>query len=106
MENPTSVDQSSIAELGRRAKLAARRVALATTDAKNAALLAAADLLVAATDDILAANANDLARAEASGATATQLDRLRLDATKIEGMAAGLRQVSSLPDPVGEVTEG
>ncbi len=106
METPAPVDQPTIAELGQRAKRASRLVALASTDTKNAALLAAADLLVAATDEILAANATDLARAEAAGATATQLDRLRLDARKIDAMAGGLRQVASLPDPVGEVTEG
>jgi glutamate-5-semialdehyde dehydrogenase len=96
----------TIPELGRRAKAASRHVALASTDVKNAALLAAADLLVNASGEILDANARDLARAEAGGATATQLDRLRLDHRKIEGMAAGLRQVAALADPVGEVIEG
>jgi glutamate-5-semialdehyde dehydrogenase len=96
----------TIPELGRRAKAASRQVALASTDVKNAALLAAADLLVNASGEILDANARDLERAEAGGATATQLDRLRLDHRKIEGMAAGLRQVAALADPVGEVIEG
>ena len=64
----------TIPELGRRAKAASRQVALASTDVKNAALLAAADLLVNASGEILDANARDLERAEAGGATATQLE--------------------------------
>ena len=97
---------ATIPELGRRAKAASRQLALASTDTKNAALLAAADLLLAASAEILEANARDIERAEAAGATRTQLDRLRLDHRKLEGMAAGLRDVATLPDPVGEVTEG
>ena len=95
-----------MAELGARAKVASRALALAGTDTKNAALLAAADLLLARETDVLAANARDVAAGEASGATPTQLDRLRLNAAKLRSMADGLRQVASLPDPVGEITEG
>ena len=73
---------------------------------KNDALLAAADLLVARTADILAANELDVARAQQSGTTATVIDRLRLNAARVEAMAAGLRQVAALADPVGEITEG
>src|SRR6188472_3005985 len=97
---------ASITELGRRARAASRQLALASTDAKNAALLGGADLLLAAAAEILDANARDLETAEAAGATRTQLDRLRLDHAKLEGMAGGLRQVATLPDPVGEITEG
>jgi glutamate-5-semialdehyde dehydrogenase len=93
-------------ELGRRAKTAARALATTTTDARDAALLASADLLVAATDDIVRANAEDVARAERIGAAPTVVDRLRLDAGRVEAMAAGLRQVAALPDPVGEVVAG
>ena len=93
-------------ELGRRASTAARALANTTTDARDAALLAAADLLVAATDDVLRANAEDVARAERIGAAPTVVDRLRLDAGRVEAMAAGLRQVAALPDPVGEVVAG
>jgi glutamate-5-semialdehyde dehydrogenase len=96
----------TMTELGRRARAASRQLALASTDAKNAALHAGADLLLAAASDILDANARDLRAAEASGATRTQIDRLRLDHSKLEGMASGLRQVATLPDPVGEITEG
>ena len=67
-----------VAELGRRAKAASRILATASTSAKDAALAAAADLLVQRTDDILAANASDVARAEEAGTTATVVDRLRL----------------------------
>ena len=95
-----------MAALGARAKVASRALALAGTDIKNAALLAAADLLLERETDVLAANARDVASGEASGATPTQLDRLRLNAAKLRSMADGLRQVASLPDPVGEITEG
>lgn len=93
-------------ELGRRVRAASRVLATASTATKDAALHAAADLLVARADDLLAANAVDVARAEADGATATVIDRLRLTPAKIEGMAGGLRQVAALPDPVGEVLDG
>jgi glutamate-5-semialdehyde dehydrogenase len=97
---------ASIIELGRRARAASRQLALAGTDTKNAALLAGADLLVGAAAEILDANERDLRAADAAGATRTQIDRLRLDPAKVESMAAGLRQVATLPDPVGETAEG
>ena len=97
---------SDVAELGRRAKAASRVLAIASTEAKDAALVAAADLLVERTAELLAANAEDVAREEAAGASATVVDRLRLSAGRVEGMAGGLRQVAALPDPVGEVTSG
>jgi glutamate-5-semialdehyde dehydrogenase len=97
---------SPVLDLGLRAKTASRALALAGTVAKNDALLAAADLLVARTADILAANELDVARAQESGTTATVIDRLRLTAARVEAMAAGLRQVAALADPVGEITEG
>jgi glutamate-5-semialdehyde dehydrogenase len=97
---------STIAEQGRRAKSASRALATASTELKNAALGAAADLLVERTDDLLAANAADVEREQAAGASATVVDRLRLSPVRVEGMAGGLRQVASLPDPVGEITEG
>ena len=105
---PDAVAQTSsaILELGLRAKAASRALALASTVAKNDALLAAADLLVARTADILAANELDIARAQQSNTTATVIDRLRLTAARIEAMATGLRQVAALADPVGEITEG
>ncbi|HEX6420177.1 MAG TPA: glutamate-5-semialdehyde dehydrogenase [Acidimicrobiales bacterium] len=97
---------SEIAALGARAKAASRVLATLSTETKDAALTAAADLLVERTDDLLAANADDVERAQAAGVSATVVDRLRLTAARVEGMADGLRQVAALPDPVGEVTEG
>ncbi|MBV9935168.1 MAG: glutamate-5-semialdehyde dehydrogenase [Actinobacteria bacterium] len=96
----------SIAELGARAKAASRVLATASTAAKDDALRAAADLLVEQAPDILDANAEDVARAEGDGVSTTVVDRLRLTAARIEGMAGGLRQVAALADPVGEVTDG
>lgn len=95
-----------MAELGARASAAARVLATTSTAAKDAALAAAADLLVARSAEILAANGEDVARAEADGATATVIDRLRLTEAKIGAMANGLRQVATLPDPVGEIVGG
>ncbi len=66
----------------------------------------AADALVANTDRILAANAEDLRCARAADTPAAMLDRLALDPKRVEGIAAGLRQVAGLPDPVGEVLRG
>ena len=96
----------SIAGLGRRARVASRALRLASTDQKNAALLSAADALVTAADHIIAANNADLDRAEASGTSLAVLDRLRLNPARVLAMAAGLRQVAALADPVGEVIEG
>ncbi len=96
----------TIAELGRRAKAASRRLATASTEAKGTALGGAADLLEERTDDVLAANAVDVARAEGEGVGATVIDRLRLTPSKVAAMAGGLRQVAALSDPVGEVLDG
>jgi glutamate-5-semialdehyde dehydrogenase len=100
------VETTPLADLGRRAKAASRVLATVSTEAKDHALRAAADLLVERSAEILAANARDVERAEQAGTTATVVDRLRLTAGRIEGMANGLRQVASLPDPVGEVVDG
>jgi glutamate-5-semialdehyde dehydrogenase len=97
---------STIPELARRAKAASRVLATASTEAKDAALHAAADLLVERTGDLLSANAEDIAREEAAGVSATVVDRLRLTAARIEAMAGGLRQVAALADPVGGITGG
>ncbi len=96
----------SIPELARRAKAASRLVARSSTDTRNDALATAADLLVADESAVLAANEQDLDNARANGIAATLLDRLQLTPGKIAGMADGLRQVATLPDPVGEVLDG
>jgi len=100
------VTTPSVAELGRRAKAAARHLARASSAEKDAGLLAAADLLVARTAEILRANASDVTRAGEEGVSTTVIDRLRLSPERVEAMAGGLRQVASLPDPVGEVLDG
>ncbi|MFN8076083.1 MAG: glutamate-5-semialdehyde dehydrogenase [Kineosporiaceae bacterium] len=88
------------------ARAASRALAVASRADKDAALLAVADALVAATDRILAANALDVAREEAGGMPAPMVDRLRLDASRVEAIADAVRHVASLPDPVGEVVRG
>jgi glutamate-5-semialdehyde dehydrogenase len=95
-----------VADLGRRAKAASRLLAGASTEAKNAGLVLAADLVLERSGEILLANAVDVARAETEGAAATVVDRLRLTPARVEAMATGLRTVAALPDPVGEVTDG
>ncbi len=95
-----------VADLGRRAKAASRVLASTSTETKDRALVVAADLVVARGDEILQANTADVARAESDGASPTVVDRLRLSAARLESMAAGLRKVAALPDPVGEVTDG
>jgi len=99
-------EPTPIVDLGRRAKAASRVLASASTGQKDDALRAAAELLVARTEDLLAANAADVARAEADGVSATVVDRLRLTADRVAGMAGGLEQVAGLADPVGEVLDG
>jgi glutamate-5-semialdehyde dehydrogenase len=97
---------TSLSELGQRAKAASLALALASTATKDAALAAAADLLLQRSEDILTANAADVERAKAEGVSATIIDRLRLSDARIASMAGGLRQVAGLADPVGEVVEG
>lgn len=102
----TSDLRADVHAAARRARVAARDLARLTADTKNTALLAAADALIAATDSIIAANADDLQRARTAGIGDAMLDRLALDAGRIGGIAAGLRQVAGLPDPVGEILRG
>jgi glutamate-5-semialdehyde dehydrogenase len=97
---------ASVIELGRRAQAAARILATSSTGAKDAALLAAADVLGERAPELLAANRADLAAASAAGMEAGPLDRLRLTDDRIRAMAGGLRQVAALADPVGEVLGG
>ena len=92
-------------ELARRAKGAARQLALADTAEKNAALCAAADALEASAQEILAANAEDLAAGKENGLSTALLDRLALSEERIRSMADGMRAVAALEDPVGRVLE-
>jgi len=95
-----------LTELARRAKEASRSLAVAPAGARVDALQRAADLLEERSAEILSANAADLERAREADADATSLDRLRLDTARVASMAAGLRAVAILPDPVGEVVDG
>jgi glutamate-5-semialdehyde dehydrogenase len=98
--------RQQVHDAARRARVAARVLAALPTVAKDHALHVAADALVANTDRILAANADDLKSARATDTPAAMLDRLALDPKRVQGIAAGLRQVAGLPDPVGEVLRG
>ena len=89
----------------RAAKEAARALALASTRAKNEALLQMARGLEEKMAPVLEANRADLERGRAAGLTSAFIDRLTLSEARIEEMAAGLRQVAALPDPVGETVE-
>lgn len=91
--------------MGKEAQLASEILAVTDTAQKNKTLLHAADLLIRETDGILAANAVDVKNAEEKGVSPAMVDRLRLNAARIEGMADGLRQVAGLNDPVGEILE-
>ncbi len=98
--------QTPIAELGRRARTASRRLARASSAARDEALHRSADLLEQQADQIIEVNGTDVRRAASAGADATSLDRLRLDHARLDSMAAGLRGVATLADPVGEVVDG
>ncbi|RNJ43520.1 glutamate-5-semialdehyde dehydrogenase [Mesorhizobium erdmanii] len=92
-----------MADIGRRARAAARPLAIATTAAKNAALLAMADAIVARQQDILDPNAIDVSNGEEAGLSASFMDRLKLTPARIRAMADGIREIAELRDPVGDV---
>ena len=98
--------EGSVREVAVRARAASHELATATRAVKDAALHAMADALVAASEAVLSANAEDVSRAETAGTPANIVDRLRLDESRLEAMAQGLRDVAGLPDPVGEVLRG
>lgn len=93
-------------DAARRARVAARVLGTLDTATKDRALHAAADSVLAQVDAVLAANAADLDAARAAGTPDAMLDRLALNPQRVDGIAAGLRQVAGLPDPVGEVLRG
>lgn len=92
-------------EVGRAARAASRAVARADTSAKNTALLAMADAIERDADKLLAANAADVAAAKDAGLDPALLDRLLLTPKGVTGMAEGLRQIATLPDPIGQMTD-
>ncbi len=95
--------QNTMLRLGRQAKLAARQLATATTAQKNAALQNAADELRENTATILAANGEDMKLAQAEGVGKARLDRIMLDASRLENIAKAIETIIELPDPVGGV---
>ncbi|MGX5826019.1 glutamate-5-semialdehyde dehydrogenase [Mesorhizobium sp. 43Arga] len=92
-----------MADIGRRARAAARPLAIASTAAKNAALLAMADAILAREQDIIDANAIDVSNGEESGLSASFMDRLKLTPARIRAIADGIREIAELKDPVGDV---
>ena len=98
--------RDAVHEVAGRAKQAARALATAPREVKDAALSALAEALVAGTPRIVAANAEDLERGERTGLAANLADRLRLDPPRIEAIAGAVREIVALPDPVGEVVRG
>ncbi|MCH1440434.1 MAG: glutamate-5-semialdehyde dehydrogenase [Rubripirellula sp.] len=88
------------------AKAASYQLATLDASVKNDWLMGSADALVASTDLIMEANQKDLTSAPDYGLTSAAIDRLRLDAERIESIATGLREIAMLPDPVGEVIDG
>jgi glutamate-5-semialdehyde dehydrogenase len=93
----------TIESICQQAKAASRRLALVSSSDKNAALQQVADRLWAEKDEILAANQADLEAARTAGLTPALLDRLMLNEKRLAGIIADLRQVTGLPDPVGEI---
>jgi len=92
-------------KVGQQARAASRQLARAHTNAKNAALLAMAIAIEADVERLIAENQKDLEAGKAKGLDAALLDRLELNPERIAGMAEGLRQIASLPDPVGEIED-
>ena len=101
----TELATTDLTAMGRAAKMAARRLALRSTEDKNSVLHAIADLLEDRGDRVLEQNALDVKDAEARGLSAALLDRLRLTEGRIASLAADTRRVAGLPDPVGTVID-
>ncbi|RWM17832.1 glutamate-5-semialdehyde dehydrogenase [Mesorhizobium sp.] len=92
-----------MADIGRRARTAARPLAVASTAAKNAALAAMADAILRNEQAILEANAIDMSNGQEAGLSASLMDRLKLTPPRIKAMADGIREIAALKDPVGDV---
>ena len=90
-------------DMGRRARAASHETALASTEQKNEALRAMVEALQTAAPDILLANQKDIAAAQDTGKPAAFIDRLKLDADRIEGMVNGIMSIAALDDPIGDV---
>ena len=107
MLEPIATDTNSIeslmGEIGRNAKVAARPLAIASTEAKNKALEAMAEAIENAESEILDANNVDVEKAKAAGISGSFIDRLILTPDRIRAMADGIRAIADLKDPVGDV---
>jgi glutamate-5-semialdehyde dehydrogenase len=101
-----AVQTRTVADICLDAKRASRALAQLDRGAKDAALVAIADALIARTPEILEANARDMEAGREAGLSAALLDRLALDAGRVAAMADGARQIAALDDPIGEVVEG
>lgn len=101
-----NTEREEVLSKARAAKAVAPQLAQLSTPRKNEILLAAAAALEESTEKILAANQQDIDEGRERGLSESLIDRLSLDAARIEGIAGGLRQVSGLQDPVGEVLRG
>ncbi|MEU3045128.1 MULTISPECIES: glutamate-5-semialdehyde dehydrogenase [unclassified Streptomyces] len=97
---------SPVAQAAHRARAAAADLAPLPRSAKDEALLAIADALEVRTAEIIEANAVDVERARAAGTSESVIDRLTLTPERVRAIAADVRQVAALPDPVGEVVRG
>ncbi len=96
---------SLMSKLGRQAREASAHMRMAGTRAKNDALICAAGVLRRECEEILAANAMDMHAAGDAGMEEALLDRLEMNADRVEAMAAGLEQIAALPDPVGAISD-
>ncbi|MER8862910.1 glutamate-5-semialdehyde dehydrogenase [Mesorhizobium sp. M0751] len=92
-----------MADIGRRARAAARPLAIAAAERKRAALVGMAQAILRHEQDILDANAIDIRNGEEAGLSAASMDRLKLDPARIRAMADGIREIANLSDPVGDV---
>ncbi|HEY4094937.1 MAG TPA: glutamate-5-semialdehyde dehydrogenase [Baekduia sp.] len=101
-----AVSVASVTDICRAARAASRRLATLPTAEKDAALHRIADALIARTPEIIEANARDLDTGRENGLSAALLDRLLLDEARIAAIAAQVRDIAALPDPVGEVLDG
>ncbi|MEO6789962.1 MAG: glutamate-5-semialdehyde dehydrogenase [Ornithinibacter sp.] len=99
-------DVENVRTLAEAARTASRRLALMSRAEKDAALRALADALDAATERVVTANEADLARGRENGMPESLQDRLRLDPERVASVAGALRDIASLPDPIGEVVRG
>ncbi|MGR0278595.1 glutamate-5-semialdehyde dehydrogenase [Marinomonas dokdonensis] len=96
--------ESYMNQIGQQARAASRLLAKASTAQKNAALMAMAEALEAERPRLIAENSKDMENGRAKGLDAALLDRLLLNDARIDGMIEGLKQVATLPDPIGEIS--